>query len=175
MQNTTETQSEELKDIISVIREDHRPLKELIQIMKDSERPFDERLEAFQNFAPLLLTHAKAEEKALYEFMKSHKELREHAFEGEAEHSVADQLCEEIKRGTDEDQIGAKIKVVAESVEHHIREEENEILPDVDKAIDHNTLVRLTRDYIKVQTELIAAGQDDAPRESDLSERELSH
>lgn len=156
------------EDIISVIEQDHKPLKELIEVMKDPDYSVDERQQAFAEFAPLLVTHAKAEEKALYDFLKKSSDLRVHAFEGEAEHMVADQLCEEIKRTTDLDQMSAKIKVLAEAVEHHIKEEENDILPEVKKHFSEDTLKRLTDEYVKVQMEMIGEGQDDAPPEKDL-------
>lgn len=157
------------EDILSVIKEDHKPLKELIAVMKDSEgKSFSERKQAFMEFAPLLMTHAKAEEKALYEFMKTKSELKQAAFEGDTEHMMADQLCEEIKRTTGEDEMSAKIKVLAEAVEHHIEEEENEIFPDVKKNVEASKLVALTQTYIAVQAEIIADGQNDSPREADL-------
>ncbi len=155
-------------DIISLIEEDHKPLKELIKIMKDSGRPLDERRQAFMEFAPLLMTHAKAEEKSLYDFIRTKAELREHAFEGDAEHSIADQMIEEIKRTTDQDQFSAKIKVVAELVEHHIKEEENEILPDVKKHLAGSILLELSDKYIAEQELIIAEGQDDSPHESEI-------
>ncbi|HMN67975.1 MAG TPA: hemerythrin domain-containing protein [Bdellovibrionales bacterium] len=161
------------EDIISVIEEDHKPLKELIKIMKDSEKSLTERRQAFMEFAPLLMTHAKSEEKALYEHMKTVAGLKEHAFEGDTEHMVADQLCEEIKRTTNEDAMGAKIKVLVEMVEHHIKEEEKDILPDVKKKVGKDKLVFLTKVYVDVQADIIADGQDDAPREADLQKGKL--
>ena len=156
------------EDIISVIKEDHVPLKELIAVMKDDDKPVAERKQAFMEFAPLLMTHAKAEEKSLYDFMKTAKGLRADAFEGDTEHMVADQLCEEIKRTTDEDALGARIKVLAEMVEHHIEEEEKDILPNVREQVDEARLVSLTAKYVQVQSEIIADGQDDAPHEAEL-------
>lgn len=156
------------ENILDVIREDHKPLKELIEVMKDAERPFAERKQAFTEFAPLLITHAEAEEKALYEFMKTKKDLKMDAFEGDTEHMLADQLCEQIERVTDEDEMGAMIKVLAESVEHHIKEEENDMFPEIEKSVKPEQLVSLTKKYIEVQTEIIAAGQDNSPSEKDL-------
>lgn len=60
-------------DIIDAILEDHEPLKELIEIMKDSEKPFDQRLDAFEEFAPLLIAHAKPEEETLYAYRRGGK------------------------------------------------------------------------------------------------------
>jgi hemerythrin superfamily protein len=164
------------ENILSVIREDHKPLKELIKVMKDSGRPLPERVSAFKDFAPLLLTHAKAEEKSLYDFMKTlESDLREEAFEGDTEHAIADQLCEEIKRSPDNDQLSAKIKVLAEMVEHHIQEEENDILPDIEESVDAKILQELTKKYADVQADIIAEGQDDAPPEAEIRNSQRRH
>lgn len=81
-------------DIISVIKEDHKPLKELIKIMKDPDQLLSARVKASAEFVPLLLTHAKAEEQSLYDFMKTNPALKQYAFEGDIEHGLADQLSE---------------------------------------------------------------------------------
>lgn len=159
-------------DLVSTILEDHKPLKELIEIMKDLETPFDDRKESFMEFAPLLLTHAKAEEKSLYKFLmhSAKSELKTEGFEGQEEHNLADLLTEEIKRTTDPDAMSARIKVIAELVEHHIQEEESEMLPKVQRAVDESDLFKLNDEYLRFMEELIAEGQDDAP-----SEKELPH
>ncbi len=118
-------------DIIRLILEDHKPLKQLIEIMKDSEKNVLERAAAFEEFAPLLLLHAKPEEESLYVYMKDHQELREDGYEGETEHSIADRLIEEIQAVEDDEDVwSAKVKVLAELVEHHIKEEEKEMFPE---------------------------------------------
>jgi hemerythrin superfamily protein len=163
------------EDIVSVILEDHKPLKDLVAIMKDTECTQAEVQKAFADFAPLLLTHAKAEEKSLYDFLKelSASELNALGFEGETEHSLADQLCEEIKRLDNPPAIRAKIKVLAELVEHHLEEEESELLPEVRSVIDEQILKRLVGRYTAVQQAIIAAGQDDAPPESQTPRGDL--
>ena len=164
-------------DIISTVLEDHKPLKELIEVMKDLDKPFEERREAFGTFAPLLVTHAKAEEMSLYEFMKRGqvKELKTEGMEGQTEHTLADQLAEEIKRTTDQEEMSAKIKVLAELVEHHIEEEEGEMFPTVKRELDESTLLKLNDLYLDFVEEIIGEGQDDAPPEKSLPESEQRH
>ncbi len=167
MQKTTSspsaTQKREPKtdaDIVNVILEDHKPLKEMIEVMKDSEMPEEERFAAFEEFAPALIAHAKPEEESLYIFMKNNEELREEACEGEVEHTLADQLLEEIKRTTDTDMKLAKIKVLAELVEHHIEEEEEELLPDFKKESESAERVKLGNRFLELKVKYLAAGDD---------------
>src|SRR5688572_32161385 len=49
--------------------------------------------------------------------------------EADEEHHVAKILIAELDRGPDQDHRTAKFAVLAENVRHHIREEENEMLP----------------------------------------------
>lgn len=180
MQKTTEhqTQTEKLQvkdaDIVSIILEDHKPLIELIKVMKDSERSADERFAAYQEFAPILIAHAKPEEEVLYAAMKKDKGLREEAFEGDVEHQLADQMVEEIKRTTDQDLRSARIKVLAELVEHHIEEEEKELLPDYKKSSDLQTRVQLGNKFLEVKMQYLVAGDDNVIPDP-KSEKELKH
>lgn len=147
-------------DIVEAILEDHKPLKELIKVMKDSESEIAVRKAAFQEFAPLLIAHAKPEEETLYVFMKANEEFREGGFEGDVEHQLADQLLEECKRTTDDELLGARIKVLAELVEHHIEEEEEELLPDFKKNSDEAERLKLGNRFFGLKASYLAAGDD---------------
>lgn len=154
-------------DLITMIMADHKPLKDLIKILKNSDDyEIEERQEAFEEFAPLLVAHAKPEEQTMYVFMKADEELREGGFEGDVEHQLADQMVEEAKRTDDEDLWSARVKVLAELVEHHIKEEESEMLPDFRKNSELEQRVQLGEQYMQLKTEIEAKGSDDAPPEA---------
>lgn len=153
-------------DIVDIILEDHRPLKKLIKVMKDSEISDLERVASFDEFAPTLISHAKPEEEILYVFMKQNKELKMEACEGDVEHSIADQLVEEIKRTEDMDMKLARIKVLAELVEHHIEEEENELLPEFRKQSERHTRQNLGNEFLKLKLKYLAKGDDNIIEES---------
>lgn len=160
------------EDIIQLILADHKPLKKLITILKDSEKSFLQRLEAFEEFAPLLLTHAKPEEETLYIYMKDVDDLREDGFEGDVEHMLADQMVEEIKRtDEDEDLWSARVKVLAELVEHHIEEEEDQLLPDFKKQSEAEDRLQLGRDFLQMKAKYKDMGSDDAKSENDPSSK----
>ncbi len=160
------------EDVIQMILKDHKPLWDLVAIMKDDRKPFEQRRKAFEEFAPLLIAHAKPEEKALYAFMKRDIDLREEGFTAEVEHQLADQLIEEAKRTSDEEQMGARIKVLAEIVEHHLEEEEGEILPDVKRQTNAKERAMLAEKYTLLRREIQAEGSDDAPHERDIANLE---
>jgi hemerythrin superfamily protein len=125
-------------DIVTLILDDHKPLKALIKILKDSKASITTKSPAFEKFAPALLAHAKAEEQCLYVPMNEDRELRIEAQEGFTEHSIADELITEILTigPDDQDMWVAKVKVLAELVDHHIEEEEGVVLKKVKKQFN---------------------------------------
>jgi hemerythrin-like domain-containing protein len=154
------------EDIIQLILQDHKPLKQLISVLKDSDVEFAQKEPAFKKFAPLLVCHAKPEEESLYMFMKGQDDLRSEGLEGDTEHMLADQLVEEIKRTEDEDTWMAKAKVLAELVEHHIEEEESDLLPDFKKQSEAKERIEIGQMYKQLRSQYQAQGGDDAPSEN---------
>lgn len=137
------------EDIIKVLKTDHQPLKKLIKVMKETENSMGARRTALEEFGPLLLEHAKAEEKVLYTFLKEQADMEEEGFEGDVEHGLAEQMLEEAKSTNDEDLWSARVKVLAELVEHHLDEEENEIFPEFKKNSELEERKILAADYLE--------------------------
>lgn len=156
-------------DIVNMILEDHKPLKRLIAIMKDSDKDDSVRAEAFAEFAPLLVSHAKPEEQTLYVHMKKDEELREEGLEGDVEHQLADQMLEEIMRTEDPDLWSARVKVLAELVEHHIEEEEEELLPDFKKNSEPAERMQLGQEFLMLKTKMLEQGGLDSPHEANMN------
>lgn len=169
-QETAPTKRTEAEaDILNMILEDHKPLKQLIKILKDDEKDLNQRKAAFEEFAILLVTHAKPEEQTLYVAMKKNEDLRAEALEGDVEHGLADQLVEEIKRTENDDDLwSARVKVLAELVEHHIEEEEEELIPDYRKQSSPAERMQLGQVFLKLKTELLEQGGVDSPEEATL-------
>lgn len=141
-------------DIVALILKDHEPLKALIETLKSSELEKSDKETALEEFIFLLTTHAKAEEKSLYVQMKEYEELRVESFEGDTEHAIADQLVQEINASPDDDEWNAKVKVLAELVEHHIEEEENSLLPDVSETMDASVRTGVGQMYIQLKADI---------------------
>lgn len=147
------------EDIINLILQDHKPLKDLIEVMKDEDVEYAEKKAAFMQFAPKLVAHAKPEEKTWYVNMKEENDMKVEGLEGDVEHALADQLCEELKHTDDKDMFMAKVKVLAELVEHHIEEEEEDMLPDFKKQSTIEERVELGIKYLAFQAEIEEHGE----------------
>lgn len=140
------------EDIIKLILVDHEPLKRFIGILKDLETPIRTRRRIFEQFAPMLLMHARSEQESLYTFLKDeNKELRIDGLEGDVEHELAERLIEEVKMSEDADVWSARAKVLAELVEHHIKEEESHMFPEFKKETDVEDRVMLGKQYLELK------------------------
>ncbi|MGE3974726.1 MAG: hemerythrin domain-containing protein [Bdellovibrionales bacterium] len=152
MTRTTERKVGE-QNIISLIIEHHNILRESIDVLKNDASSSVEKKKHALQFTATLKVHAKAEENTLYERMLKDGKLRMKVYEGDEEHNIADQLVTELELlnfplNWDE-QIEAKAKVLAEIVEHHIDEEEDEVFPAVADLIAESELKKLGAEYFK--------------------------
>lgn len=159
-------------DIVELIKEDHKPLKELIKVLKDGERPISERRAAFETFAIELVSHAKPEEEVLYTEMQKIEACREDALEGDVEHGLADQMIEEAKRTTEDKLWSARVKVLAELVEHHIKEEENDLLPGYKEKSTAARREELGSKFLQAKLNWLAKGGEDSPSEASMTAEE---
>lgn len=154
-------------DLLTLILDDHRPLKEMLAVLKDVGRSLGERRATFEEFARHFIVHARPEEEVLYERMKEDPVLRTEAYEAEVEHGLADQILEEAKRTDDDNIWSARVKVLAELVEAHIREEESEWLPDFRMRSTLEERAAMGREFLRLKTELVARGSSDTVEEAD--------
>ncbi len=122
------------------IKKDHdvirKLVKELETAIKDESK---ERKAIFNHLATELLAHSKAEEKILYDTLleDGDDDLNKRVEEGKEEHHVIEVLLKEMKLlNTNDVHWEAKFEVLRENLQHHLKEEEKDILPDSKKVID---------------------------------------
>jgi hemerythrin-like domain-containing protein len=116
-------------DAIDILEREHRRFEDLLaQGEETTERATKGRPELLETLASALNAHELMEEKVLYPALQSHPQAREVVLEGFQEHHVADLIVEELRAvAPDDEQWGAKFKVLKENIEHHIQEEEGEM------------------------------------------------
>ncbi len=152
-------------DIIELILTDHIPLKSLIETLKDDETKRAAKEGPFEEFAFLLLGHAKSEEQSLYVAMKEYTDLKMPGYEGDTEHAIADQLVQEINATPDDNEWLAKVKVLAEMVEHHIQEEEEDMLKEVEEQIPEDVRMNIGSEYTALMNEYAAINEIQPPHQ----------
>jgi hypothetical protein len=128
------------KHAIAILKKDHDSVKGLFEEFEKTETPaakgkiIDEAVSA-------LKIHAVLEEEIFYPTVRRHVGSKV-MNEADEEHHVAKVLIAELDRtGRENDHRDAKFTVLAESVRHHIKEEENDMLPKAkDLDIDFEAL-----------------------------------
>lgn len=130
------------QDAISMLKRDHDAVKELFDQFEKAERKAGKRKIARQALEELRI-HSALEEEIFYPAVRG--QLNGGIMnEADEEHHIAKVLIAELDAlKEDDDHYDAKFEVLAESVRHHIKEEEDEMLPKArDLAVDYQALGR---------------------------------
>ena len=134
-------------DAVKLLEKDHRRFERL---MKEGEettaRAGTRRRDILGTLAAEIAAHERKEEKLLYPALKRHREARDIVLEGYQEHHVADLLIGELKNLDPADERwGAKFKVLKESLDHHIEEEEGHMFRTARSVLGRDRLEALGR------------------------------
>ena len=120
---------------IELLEADHRKVEGLFEeyeeakeASEDTKKPIAERICAE------LTIHAQVEEEIFYPWLRENlsEEDMEMVAEAEVEHATAKDLIAQIEGADEVDEAyDAKVKVLSEYIKHHVKEEEDEIFPEV--------------------------------------------
>ena len=132
-------------DAIEILEREHRRFEDLLkQGEETTERARTARRELLATLTAELNAHELMEEKVLYPALQSHPQAHDIVLEGYEEHHVADLIVEELHAvATNDEQWGAKFKVLKENIEHHIEEEEGEMFRAARGIFSHEELQEL--------------------------------
>jgi hemerythrin-like domain-containing protein len=129
-------------DAIKMIKDDHHRMKDLLRAYEDAgDEAFKVKQQIADQVFAELEVHQALEEEIFYPAVKAKTDDagKSHIAEGVEEHHVVTILIGELKMLTPEDEaFGAKFKVLSENVEHHMKEEEDDLLPDAKKKLGHD-------------------------------------
>ncbi len=119
---------------IELLKADHRTVETLFGKF-DQARTAAQRISLAQQICTELLVHAQAEEKVFYPAAQSVLNSSEEGMVDEAivEHRSLKQLIAAIDGSSPTDDLfDANLTVLKEYVQHHVKEEENELMPGVE-------------------------------------------
>ncbi|HVH55662.1 MAG TPA: hemerythrin domain-containing protein [Vicinamibacterales bacterium] len=116
-------------DAIELLEREHRRFEQLLKEGEETtEQARQTRRGLLETLTRELNAHELMEERVLYPALQSHPQAHDIVLEGFEEHHVADLIVKELHEvATDDEQWGAKFKVLKENIEHHIEEEEGEM------------------------------------------------
>jgi hemerythrin-like domain-containing protein len=152
-----------MPNAIDMLKADHEKVKELFHHYEAAgDRAHQKKKSIAEEVFTELEVHTTLEEEIFYPAMKrkANQDGKDLVAEALEEHHIVAVLIEELKSldPTDE-RYDAKFKVLRENVEHHIEEEEEEMLPEAGEVIGAQ-LQRLSRRMQDRKEELMAAFQN---------------
>lgn len=141
-------------DVFELIAADHRKVEELFSALESADDPA-QLYDCFNKLYQEFNLHAQTEELVFYPAMREYKETNQFVEEAETEHVEAKELLEEIQYLSPESpEFKAKIKALKEAVQHHVQEEENEILPKVRQCFKGKELNQITQEFEQTKSKL---------------------
>jgi hemerythrin superfamily protein len=125
-------------DAITLLTEDHENVKSMFEQYEGlGDRAHASKKKLATQICTELTKHATAEEEIFYPAVRAAggKEKEELVDEATVEHASAKELIAQILEMDSTDELfDAKVKVLGEMIEHHVKEEEGEMFPQARKA-----------------------------------------
>jgi len=132
-------------DPILLLMADHRLFEDLLKQGEETTgRAVKTRTQLLKRLTAALNLHELLEEKILYPALEPHAASHDIVLEGYQEHHVADLLAGELQSlARSDEKWGAKFKVLKESLEHHIQEEEGKMFRIARAVLGRDELLKL--------------------------------
>jgi hemerythrin-like domain-containing protein len=132
-----------MPSVIALIEQDHREVENLFakfEATRDTS--------IAEQICDELDRHTRAEESAVYPAIESDVPGgTKMASEGEEEHKEARQLIGRIRQTSDRDHLAELVRELKQAVEHHVQEEETEILPRTADTLSSSRLDQLGEEF----------------------------
>jgi hemerythrin-like domain-containing protein len=134
-------------DPIELIKEDHRRVEALFEEYEAfGEDAYIQKGELVEAIIDELEAHTEMEETIAYPVFRdaADTEGEKKVEEAYAEHDVAKNIMDELKSLDPQDpQFAAKVQVLKESIEHHVEEEETDLLPSAEENVSPEEMARI--------------------------------
>ena len=127
-------------DALSLLTQDHKEVRALFKEfdkLVDAAGDDDERLQIAQDICTKLTAHAAVEEEIFYPAAREALgEAADLVDEADIEHASAKELIAQIEASSpgEDDHFDAKVRVLGEYIEHHVKEEEGQMFALLKKA-----------------------------------------
>ncbi|RZL61062.1 MAG: hemerythrin domain-containing protein [Variovorax sp.] len=120
-------------DACSLLESDHRKVKKMFKDYEEltksrSRTATQQKRDLAQEICLELTVHAQIEEEIFYPALRAALKETDLLDEAEVEHASAKDLIAQIQDATEiDDKFDAKVTVLGEYIDHHVKEERNEI------------------------------------------------
>ena len=144
------------QDAIALLTADHREVSDMFEQFEQlGDRATASKEKLKDKICKALIAHTTIEEEIFYPAVRAAnvEEGEDMVDEAIVEHAAAKDLIKQLQEmQPDDDLYDAKVKVLSEQIEHHVKEEEKEMFPKAKKA----------------GLDLLALGQEMALRKQEL-------
>jgi len=143
-------------DAIVVLKHDHAQLLPLLKELKEITGARRQRV--FEQVQEMLHSHTRVEEEIFYPAFRAaaqNGEDRKFFYEATEEHRTADMALRELSSASEDEVFSARAKVLHELVQHHAREEEDDMFPRARELLPASELKRLG-DEIRARKQTLA-------------------
>jgi Hemerythrin HHE cation binding domain len=125
-------------DAVTLLTADHKKVKKLFQDfekLKDGDGSTKEKSAIVQEICMELTVHTKVEEEIFYPAVRESIDDDDLMDEADVEHAGAKSLITELEAmKPGDDHYDAKVTVLGEYIDHHVKEEHEEMFPKAKKA-----------------------------------------
>ena len=148
-------------DPVRMLKEDHATVKSLFEKLEAlGDGATRQRRDLAERICDELEVHAEIEERLFYPALQESgdSDLEDVLAESYEEHRIVKELVSQIRScDPSDDQYRAKLKVLGEQVDHHVEEEESEMLPQAYAALgDDEDVESLAEEMTAMKTALRA-------------------
>ncbi|WP_334186849.1 hemerythrin domain-containing protein [Noviherbaspirillum sp.] len=153
-------------DAVELLVSQHRAMEALLKRVAESDNQ-EEKKTLFAEAGDHLATHIKSEEELFYPAVKAARN-EDRLLESLEEHLSLKRLLADLVDMDPEDKtFEAKLQVLTEQAEHHHKEEEEHLFPEVPKLMSQEQREALGREMLALQNNLDRRGD---PREAVANE-----
>lgn len=150
-----ETQIRDM-NVIDMILIDHRFVKQCIEILIDEKADKRQKLNVGRSFLDALERHSEVEREVIYAPLEAEEEFHFSILEAQIEHGIVDEKIKLLKPRVSrsrvlKDEIEAELKVLAELVKVHIKEEESELLPKMSSELEEEILKEMGEVFMNLR------------------------
>lgn len=126
---------------------------EMHSMMESLSKKFDQK--AFDELAENLERHMEAEEDVLYSRLQDEEDVRPQVLEGIEEHRAATSILRRLQNIEGGSEVwDARLKVLSETVDHHVQEEETQLFPQAQKFISAEEAITLREQFEKAREQI---------------------
>ena len=128
------------KDACDLLDADHKAVKKMFKEYEEltgsrARSAAQKKMDLARQICSELSAHAQVEEEIFYPALRAVLKDTDLLAEAEVEHQSAKDLIAQIEAGDEADEMfDAKVKVLGEYIDHHVKEERNEIFPKARSA-----------------------------------------